>query len=85
MRINRSQQLKNKLDAVIKAMDMNKDDYVMRPGIDFSRNRKIPFETTIKMILGMGANSLAKKYTICIPILARDDTLRSSTKKQNQA
>ena len=55
MRINRSQQLKNKLDAVIKEMDMNKDDYVMRPGIDFSRKRKIPFETTIKMILGMGA------------------------------
>ncbi|HHU17589.1 MAG TPA: IS4 family transposase [Clostridiales bacterium] len=67
MRINRSQQLKNKLDAVIKAMDMNKDDYVMRPGIDFSRNRKIPFETTIKMILGMGANSLRKEIYDMFP------------------
>lgn len=37
------------------------DDFLQNPSKDFSRNRKLSFESIIKLIIGMGGNSLCKE------------------------
>lgn len=55
--------LKNKqiLNGAIKAISTSPEKYVKRPGIDFTRNRKLSFETVIKMLVGMGENTICKE------------------------
>lgn len=55
--------LKNKqiLNGAIKAISTSPEKYVKQPGIDFTRNRKLSFETVIKMLVGMGENTICKE------------------------
>lgn len=52
---------RNHLELSIQNIISKKDEYVMAPGIDFSRNRKLSMETVIRWILSMGASSLKKE------------------------
>ena len=57
---------KSHLDRIIHNIALNKDQYVARPGVDFTRNRKLSMATTLRWILSMGANSLKKEiYEFC--------------------
>lgn len=53
--------IKNILDDVIAEITTNPENYVYNPEKDFSRNRKLPLSTVIKMMIGMGGNSLGKE------------------------
>jgi len=52
---------RNHLELSIQNVTRKKDEYVTTPGVDFSRNRKLPMETVIRWILSMGASSLKKE------------------------
>ena len=45
-------QIKKILLSEIELLSNNITDYIRNPGRDFSRNRKLPFSTTIKSIIG---------------------------------
>ena len=56
--------IKNILEDVIAEITTNPENYVYNPEKDFSRNRKLPLSTVIKMIIGMGGNSLGKELLV---------------------
>lgn len=56
-----NEKIKQILDNLISDMASNKEDYVKNPGVDFVRNRKLPFEMVIKLILSMKGGSLNKE------------------------
>jgi hypothetical protein len=51
--------LKEKLLSII--CDMNPNDFVKNPGKDFTRNRKLPFDAVMKLLITMGGNSICKE------------------------
>jgi hypothetical protein len=53
--------VKDRLFSIIDDMAAHADPFVRNPGIDFSRNRKLPFDTLVKMLVSMGGNSLKKE------------------------
>ena len=53
--------LKYKLSSMIKQMARSPDAFVKSSGKDFTRNRKLDFETLFKLILGMNGNTLKKE------------------------
>lgn len=50
--------LKEKLDSLIREMAEAPALFVKNPGRDFTRDRKLSFETVTKLILSMGGNSI---------------------------
>ena len=50
--------VKRKLKGIISEMTEFLDSYVMNPGKDFVRNRKLGFEKTIELIIGMSGETL---------------------------
>lgn len=46
---------------IISTISDNSSDFLQNPSKDFTRNRKLSFETIIKMMIGMGGNSLCKE------------------------
>lgn len=56
-----SKQIKHKLISIIKKISENPDRFVRNPGKDFTRQRKLTLEHTIKILLSMGGNSLYKE------------------------
>ncbi len=65
--------VKQRLDLCIRKLSLIKDEYVKRPGKDFSRKRIFTFESLIQLLLVMGAGSQTKeildffKYDIRAP------------------
>lgn len=53
--------VKNKLFNLIKEMSQDVSPYVLDPGKDFTRNRKITFETLFKIMLSMEGGALGKE------------------------
>ena len=56
-----STQTKRNLTSIIKQMNHSIEDFVKNPGKDFSRNRKLSFETVITLLLSMNGNNLSKE------------------------
>ena len=54
-------QIKKFLLSEIELLSNNLTDYIRKPGHDFSRNRKLPFSTVIKSIIGMESKSLTNE------------------------
>lgn len=54
-------QIKKFLLSEIELLSNNATDYIRNPGRDFSRNRKLPFSTIIKSIIGMESKSLTNE------------------------
>lgn len=61
------------LFGIIDSMGVNPENFVKNPGIDFSRNRKLDFATTMKVIITMGGGNIRKElndyfsYDECTP------------------
>ncbi len=53
--------LKENLSSLIKRMATCPKDFVKRPEKDFVRERKLPFDTVVNLIISMGGNSLYKE------------------------
>ena len=56
-----NEQIKNLLDDVIADMTNNKTSFVKNPEKDFTRDRKLPFDKVIKIVLSMKGNTLNKE------------------------
>ena len=68
------EKLKSTINSILDSMEQNKDSFVMRPGKDFTRNRSLPFSTTLKTILGMHSNSLRKEMIDIFPDITQRPT-----------
>jgi len=55
------ERIRTALSHVIKQVATNLDVCVKRPGKDFSRTRKLPLQTVLLMLIGMGGGSLVKE------------------------
>ncbi len=53
--------VREKLTYLIKEMSQLRVPFVKDPDKDFTRNRKLPFETMVKTIISMGGNSINKE------------------------
>lgn len=53
--------IKKILSDIIQFMSHNPADFVKRVDVDFTRNRKLSFETVLRMLIGMGGNNLCKE------------------------
>ncbi len=54
-------EIKEILSHIISTLSDDPSDFLQNPSKDFSRNRKLSFETIIKLMIGMGGNSLCKE------------------------
>jgi hypothetical protein len=53
--------LKETLTSLIRQMAAAPAPYVKNPGTDFTRKKKLPFETVMQLLISMGGNSLYKE------------------------
>jgi len=53
--------VKEILSHIISNLSDDPSDFLQNPSKDFSRNRKLSFESIIKLMIGMGGNSLCKE------------------------
>jgi hypothetical protein len=54
-------EVKEILSHIIKTLSDDPSVFLQNPSKDFSRNRKLSFESIIKLMIGMGGNSLCKE------------------------
>src|SRR5450830_158855 len=53
--------VKEKLTGIINKMATEPESFVKNPNVDFTRNRKLSFETVMRLMLSMGGNSLTNE------------------------
>lgn len=53
-----SEQVKGKLNSIINEMAKTPESFVKNPNKDFVRNRKLSFETVMKLLLSMGGSNI---------------------------
>ena len=63
--------VKHSLNTVIRNMAKHPDAFCRRPGKDFSRNRKLPFEKVLSLLVKMGSHALRDEMLDCLDF---DDT-----------
>lgn len=64
---SRSEKIKTIYSAALNEIERRKDEYVVRPGVDFTRNRKLSFKETISVIVAMGGQSIKKELFAMYP------------------
>ena len=63
---NYSLHIKNSLRSVIRDMAKHPEDFCRRPGKDFTRDRKLPFEKLLTLLVKMGGHSLRDEMLDCL-------------------
>ena len=58
---NYPETLRETLLSLIRKISESPDLFVKNPGCDFTRNRKLPFESVVQIIISMGGNSIYKE------------------------
>ena len=58
---NYPETLRETLLSLIREVSKSPDLFVKNPGRDFTRNRKLPFESVVQIIISMGGNSIYKE------------------------
>ena len=53
--------IKERLSSLIRDLAASPALFVKKPSTDFTRNRKLPFETMLRLLISMGGNSLTKE------------------------
>jgi len=53
--------VKETLSSLISELSASPTLYVKNPGVDFTRKRKLPFETVMQLLISMGGNSIYKE------------------------
>ena len=59
--MNYNNKTKCLINDIISDMAANREQYIKNPGVDFTRDRKLPFEMVIKLVLSMKGNTLNKE------------------------
>ena len=60
--------VKHSLETVIKNMVEHPDNFCKHPGKDFTRNRKLPLDKVLLLLVKMGAHSLRDEMLDCLDI-----------------
>ena len=63
---NYPKQIKNTLQCVIRDMSKHPEDFCRSPEKDFTRNRKLPFEKLLTLLVKMGGHSLRDEMLDCL-------------------
>ncbi len=63
--------VKKALISVIKEMSASPALFVKDPERNFTRKRKLPFETMLRLLLSMGGYSLSKNVNKCLRVFNR--------------
>ena len=63
---NYPKHIKNALHSVIRDMAKHPEDFARRPGKDFTRDRKLPFEKLLTLLVKMGGHSLRDEMLDCL-------------------
>lgn len=63
---NYPKQIKNTLHSVIRDMAKHPEDFCRCPEKDFTRNRKLPFEKLLTLLVKMGGHSLRDEMLDCL-------------------
>ena len=63
---NYPKHINNTLRSVIRDMAKHPEDFSRRPGKDFTRNRKLPFEKLLTLLVKMGGHSLRDEMLDCL-------------------
>ena len=58
--------VKSTLNTVIRDMSKHPEDFCRRPGKDFTRKRKLPFEKILSLLVKMGGHSLRDEMLDCL-------------------
>ena len=53
--------IRKNLNIAIKTISQSSEQYVRHPDRDFTRKRKLPFESMLKLLVSMGGNTLCKE------------------------
>ena len=59
--------LRNVLNSVIRDIAKHPEHFCVNPGKDFTRNRKLPFEKVLSLLLKMGGHSLPRRFLPDLP------------------
>ncbi|MCT4631347.1 MAG: hypothetical protein N4A76_01255 [Firmicutes bacterium] len=76
--------IKNQLNTCIKNLSDRKENYVMRPGKDFTRKRCLPFEKVIQFLITMSDGSLAKELLEFFNLDVKTPTTSSLIQQRNK-
>ena len=63
---NYPKHINNTLRSVIREMAKHPEDFCHRPGKDFTRDRKLPFEKLLTLLVKMGGHSLRDEMLDCL-------------------
>ena len=63
---NYPKRIKNTLHSVIRDMAKHPEDFCRSPGKDFTRDRKLPFEKLLTLLVKMGGHSLRDEMLDCL-------------------
>lgn len=78
-----SHSLKHQLDSKIHSLATHSKDYTNHPK-DFTRTRKLTFETTLKLLLSMGSQSLSNERLSFFNFALETPTASAFTQAQNK-
>ena len=53
--------IRRNFNIAIKAISQSSEQYLRHPDRDFTRKRKLPFESVLKLLVSMGGNTLCKE------------------------
>lgn len=76
--------VKKKLLSVIKSLDQRKEDFIKHPGKDFTRKRKLSFQTIVTFMLSMGGGSLENELLEFFNYDLETVTSSAFTQKRNK-
>lgn len=76
--------VKERLNSLITRLESSKEDYIKQPGKNFTRNRKLDFKTTVKLILSLGAGSLGSELLEYFDYDTETVSVSAFTQKRDQ-
>ena len=81
---NYPQYIKNTLHSVIRAMANHPEDFCRCPGKDFTRDRKLPFEKLLTLLVKMGGHSLRDEMLDCLDFQETPASVSALVQQRNK-
>ena len=80
----RCKSIRNSLFSAITKVASVPENCVRKPGIDFTRNRKLPLSTMLLMLIGMGGGSLMKELHEWFDLSAHTASISAFVQQRNK-
>lgn len=81
---NYPKHIKNKLHSVIRDMAKHPEDFCRCPEKDFTRNRKLPLEKVLALLVKMGGHSLRDEMLDCLGFEETPATVSALVQQRNK-